>query len=510
MAASLSLVDLPEGAVLQRAAGTSARDVPVRFTHRGAVGQGAPGGSSGGVQARVVRAGIAAAVVVDWSPLTKVVLRGGAGSGLLPNVPQGDGYRLELRHGEDAASVSRGTSAWGVGVNVLFQGQSNMLSTLAGGWSGYVVPGTGLYEQDLYPRRGKAFRVFDGAGWHEPSNARGAVNTLTNCIFGFGRLLTEALARQHGAVVPVGLIPFAQNAVSIDAMLPPKGPVYTGMFAADGDGTRGGPAGLESDIYGGDFEMAFYHQGEADVGRPTAEYMERLKALYRLYLGHTARFGRDAATLPFGVAVVGNLDPEVGLGVETIRTAQIGFVNWAKANGWPRVDLGWSTVDLPRADPYHFGGDEVQRRSMRRMLLTARRFLGVSPHGGRGPRAAGATIRGDVIDVAVQHGGGTGLRLADPARPPTGFYLSEDGFTTVRYLRPRSVALAGPSVVRITLASVPAGAVSVHYQNAAPRSPEACNPDIGNPVYDDTVVPEDGLGLPLQPTPAPLVARRAT
>lgn len=65
MAASLSLVDLPEGAVLQRAAGTSARDVPVRFTHRGAVGQGAPGGSPGGVQARVVRAGIDAAVVVD-------------------------------------------------------------------------------------------------------------------------------------------------------------------------------------------------------------------------------------------------------------------------------------------------------------------------------------------------------------------------------------------------------------------------------------------------------------
>ena len=503
MAASLALIDIPEGAVLQRAAAGRTRDVPVRFTHRGA-----PQKVPEGVQARVVRAGLGAEVVVDWSPLAKVASRGGAGSGVLPGVPQGDGYRLELREGGDAGSVSKGATTWGVGVNVLFQGQSNMLSTLGGGWSGYVVPGSGLYEQDLYPRRGKAFRVFDGSGWHEPSNQRGAVNTLTNGVFGFGRMLTEALAQAHGAVVPVGLIPFAQNAMSIGGMLPPNGPVYTGMFGADGDGARGRPAGLRSDIYGGDFEMAFYHQGEADVGRSTAEYMEQLKALYRLYLGYAARFGRDAASLPFGVAVVGNLDPEVGAGAEAIRTAQIGFVNWAKANGWPRVELGWSTVDLPRTDPYHFGDDEVQRRSMRRMLLTAKRFLGLSPYGGRGPRAAGATIRGAVVEVAVQHDGGAGLRLADPARPPTGFYLSEDGFTTTRYLRPRSVAFAGPSAVRITLASAPAGAISVHYQNAAPRSPEACNPDIGNPIYDDAAVPEDRLGLPLQPTPAPLVARR--
>ena len=90
MAASLALIDIPEGAVLQRAAGGRTRDVPVRFTH-----QGPPQTAPEGVQARVVQAGSGAAVVVDWSPLAKVVSRGGTGSGVLPNVPQGDGYRLE-------------------------------------------------------------------------------------------------------------------------------------------------------------------------------------------------------------------------------------------------------------------------------------------------------------------------------------------------------------------------------------------------------------------------------
>lgn len=506
---ALTLQGPPQHAIYQRRAGTAWRDVPVRFAYTG---------SPGAVSARAVRAATGA-VVRDWTPLSGQSLSGGLGYGTLPGVPQGDGYRLDVRDG--AGVVTQGTTTWGVGVCMLFAGQSNMGGTL---YAGFWYDG----EFKLYDNSPKLFRVFDDAGWGLARNdGLGGDDGQHAYTMGrkyLGRMAVEAL----GNSVPVGWLEMKHNGTGIDSFLP-GGEDWQRVVAASGPGLAAGgaAAGLTTPDFG-DFELFVWHQGESDSGATTAQYKAKLQTLVTGLLGVVAPYGRDATTLTVGLSIVEGQDPNgYNNGQENVRRAVLEFVAEGRAAG-KRYDVASSTLDL-FSDGLHFG-DLEGRRNCRRYAQLIRKTLAGAAHSGRGPAISSITRSGNDFLVTVAHEGGTTLRTQTGAAP-TGFYISHDGFSADKRL-PASVAITGANTIKVSGSGLPATA-ALKYQGAIPGNPAALSyndssndgkasggiwtggpfdgsayPDIRAPVYDNAALPPDladtpwgdqVTGLPLLP-----------
>lgn len=488
--------------IVQRKAGTTAADVPVLFTYTGA----APSRP----EARVVRyAG--GAVVRDWAPLTSLSASGGSGAGRLAGVPQGIDYLLQLRDGlqpENSATRSDGVVPWGVGVVFLFQGQSNMISTLTGRYLDTVPGSSPARDEYAYFNAGLINgAVFDSAGWHAPSNGSngpsGSTPTATGNVIAFMRIVAARVQALYGYPVPVGIIPHAYNATGIGAFQP-GGNYYNELFGRSG--ATVGAIGLASpgNVYAGDFEGVMYHQGEANVADTTAVYSDKLRVLYEGYLAYVAQFGRTANHLLFGPAVIGTMS---STNIESIRNAYAHFESYAKGRGWNRVQVGWMTTDLALTDGLHFGGAAEQRRSMRRAIQTVLKYMGAATFSGRGPQLSPVAARaGDVVTLSVVHEGGSALATAN-AGAPAGFYVNAAADFSGADITPAVTLANGNTQIQLTMPGGTAYPVYVKYLGARIGTITSAQPDISNPVYDNVQYPTgatstdvEALGLPLLPT----------
>jgi tetratricopeptide (TPR) repeat protein len=135
------------------------------------------------IQARVVLDGTSSEVL-SWTSLENASIEQGTFSGILKGVPQGDGYNIQIRFGNNTKIVSNGTARWGMGILVGIIGQSNGTDwfTLAYGGGGTLKASPSLY-------------YYNGS-WSHPKNQNdGAI--------AFANMLINKLG------VPVGCLTYA-------------------------------------------------------------------------------------------------------------------------------------------------------------------------------------------------------------------------------------------------------------------------------------------------------------
>lgn len=496
--------------VIQRKPGSIMGDVPVMFNFTGS--------APAGIQARVVKSA-GGAVVKDWTALSTITVLGQTGLGTLVDVPQGVGYLMQVRDGSqpaNAPTISNGVQVWGVGVCILYDGQSNMVSTLNGGSYADIVPGTALSEFNYFASAGAVGSLWDGSGFHGPSNGSNGPGGSSNApSLGGGtlsamRIIANGLQTKYGYPVPVCLILQAFNGAAIASFFYNNagGTFYTLLNSS---GTTPGTIGFASpkNMIPGDFEGVVRHQGEANQSDSRASYFADLKTLYGGYLAAVAPHGRTAADLFFVPAVLGVYASQ--LGIEKIRGAVLDLDAYARANNWPKVRAGWNCIDLDPTD----GGDSglhfrdtnqpYAKRSARRSTQAALFQLGCSSFSGLGPRlSATATRAGLVATLTVLHDGGSSV-VTRAGGAPSGFYAN-----TAADFSGTAIAVTASIVGNAVQVTFPTGTVFpayVKYMGNAINSALSYLPDISNAIYDNVQYPAGATGsdvftgLPLVPTP---------
>jgi len=469
------------------------------------------GAAPGFPQVRVVNVAGGAAVK-GWTTLTNVTASGGKGQGVA-RIPQGGYYLHELRDGQqidNAATTSKATKSWGVGIVMLAIGQSNMLRTLNAGSSFDPVPGASEHEFD-YWYAGKAnATLFGTAGYFQPNSNGAPSGGSQSSSTGGGtlsimRIVADRLSAKYGQLVPVGFIPWAWDGKDIGELVP-DGVYSTPLF--NGSGTAAGSIGMKSppNFFGGDFEIVTWHQGESSNSRTRANYLQALKDLYTRLLAQVNPFGRTAQHLAFLPAVLG---PYADVsGAEGKRGAVFDLDTYARANNWPKVRAGWNCLDLnpldPSGDGLHFGdfgaGREYATWSARRMTQAILWALGCSTFTGLGPRIGSITRSGNVLTAMVAHDGGSALALRDSGSPITGWIVRNASGTAVT----ATVAVASASTITLTLPGGTTYPITVQHGGGM-------QPNVSNLIVDDIAYPQGCTGTdlimngrPLLPTPDPI------
>lgn len=492
--------------VVQRKQGANTADVPVLFTYTGA----APTHP----QARVVAAS-GGAVVRDWATLTTVSAAAGNGLGYLDDVPQGTGYLIQLRDGldtTDSNTSSAGTTPWGVGVVVLFMGQSNAVGTLNGGAYSDTAPGTGMSEHDYYGTGAVPGSLFDTDGWHRPSNGingPAGIGIVSAAMYSLLRIVTAALEDLHGIPVPVGLIPWSFGGTTI-SQYQPGGDKYSALF--QGSGTTTGSIGFASpkNIWAGDFECVAWHQGEANNGMSASVYQAELTELYQGLLDYVAPFGRTASGLWFFPAILGVYGPGSVQYAERLRIAVQQFVADAPASGWTRV-VPWSVIDCDPADGgdgLHFSDTNGYRmRAMRRVIQSILFATGCATYSGAGPKIGTHSRSGNVVTFNVVHEGGTALQLKNSGSAPTGWYANTLADFTGTDITPTVALITSNTQIQVTLPGGTSYPVYIKYCGNEIGTALSEHPDVTNLIYDNAPYPStatgtdvEAKGLPLQPS----------
>lgn len=494
--------------VVQRAPGRDDRDVPVVV--------GYTGSAPAGIRGRVVDADTLAAVT-PWASLGGLTCTGGTCAGTLPTVPVGMTYLYELQDGTTQPTSGplfvRSATRFGVGVNVVAQGQSNQLGTFGGGFgAGYAPPGYG--SEGAAWAAGPRGAIYDPAGWHAPSNGNpgfgpsAAVNTATDNVYGFIRLVSAGLSAKYGRPVPVGLTLWAFNSNSIEQFLP--GAVHHSEFLGasghDVTATTYG-AGTPPPYNAGGIEVFLWNQGEANQNDTQIVYQGKLGTLHQGVLTAVQPYGWTGTTLKFLPNILGTISGANG--VEAIRSAEAAYVASARAQGLTGADIGWTATDLPLQDGLHYGAATSTRRALRRTVQGVLYAAGAAPYGGKGPGIAGITrLSATTYQVGVQHDGGTGLQLPTGCTSATGFAANSASDFSGTDAAVTATLVGGG--IRLT---VPAGSpvpLAIKYLGAKIGTAASAAPDVSCAVYDNAVYPywpgkaadsdTEALGLPLRPS----------
>ncbi len=492
--------------VVQRKAGTTVGDVPVLFAYTG--------NAPTNVEARVI-AYSGGATIVDWTLLTSVSHVFGTGLGTLVNVPQGAGYLIQIRDGLDTAdtnTISNGAVPWGVGVCVLFMGQSNAVNTMASGSYSDTVPGTATSEYDYFNNGSVTGAIFDDAGFHAPSNGSNGPtgtsisgNSAHGGLMAFMRIVSGALATKYGYAVPVCIIPWAFNSTSISQYFP-AGAKFSELLTSSG--SSGTDIGFASprNIWAGDIEGVLWCQGETNQADSRAQHFGDLKTLYQGILDYVSPFGRTATDLFFAPASLGVYAIGSVPNAERLRGAVADFEAYAVANAWPRARIGWNCIDLDTIanDGLHFPAP-YNKRSMRRVIQSVLYQLDCATFSGRGPHiSATASRSGDVATLTVVHDGGTAL-TKPTGSAPSGFYAN-----TLADFSGTDIAVTAAISGNTVLVTFPGGTsypAYLKHMGAEIGTADSCSPDISNPIYDNVTYPTgttgtdvESMGLPLLPT----------
>lgn len=409
------------------------------------------------VQARVVPYESNETPVVDW---TEMKVEAGKYSGSL-TVPQGGWYRLQVRalDGQQTELSSlTGQNKWGVGINILCIGQSNMVGQGA-------APYTDAHDLVANCKNGS---------WGH----------LTDPYSGGGASLVPAMANRLVDVqgIPVGIVPAAVSGTGLHTAHKNHSAdrYWMNYNAADpaDTATLYGSAITKANRAGG-VELLVWNQGETDgyMGVTEEEYEADMKLLLQRF-----RSDLNNGLMPMFLCQIGTHDPKnFDDAVYTgIRNAQHDL------DDGENFFLAATEMEFQRKDTAHFttpGLNVIGERVANGIL----HYYGESDYY-RGPYISGANYADGsnrVIDVQITHRGGTKLSCAGSRI--TGFSVLNGD----KECKVESVTILDDDTLRLTLEE-PASTVAVRYMYGL-------NPDVSGIVKDNTP-----LALPLENTTKPV------
>lgn len=395
---------------------------------------GAYTGTVTGIEARVIRHESGEPVVpwtvIDDAPANGVFL------GLLPGVPEGGWYRLEVRAAGAPGILSTGASRWGIGILVACIGQSNMKE--------WFHSGTDLQAHPL-------LRRFDADGWHEPGTRGNGAIACGNRIIAFTGL-------------PVGLLDYAVNGSGLVR----RADWGKGYWRDSRPGSiyRRFVDGVAAT--GGSLEFVIFIQGEADAARGVVTRMEYQAGLRRFITRQVRRdIGNASARAQLPFLVVGMVKRPGGLDEphQAIREAQ-----WEVADRVLECYLAATTLDLPNLGKQHLTPAAYTRMGLR----VAQTVLYVLGRVGfyRGPAvAAVGSFDARGLEVTLTHRGGTDIA---PSSGITGWAVADaQGVAPIQ-----KVFRQGPRTIRILLDRPLEGRTEVRYLYGA-------LPDTRRPLRDN-------------------------
>lgn len=382
-------------------------------------------------------------------------------------VPQGGWYRTELTARDTGgAEIARLQSGrWGVGINILCIGQSNMAGQ---GKGDYVIAGDRVSN-------------FMNETWShlEDPYAKGDTSISKNNACGgsmvptIGNILTEAY---H---VPVGFVPAALSGANL--LTDSGGYPYWLKRNEENPADRStlyGNSLYRAQMAGG-IEFIIMNQGENNVSTKTSQ-ADYASGMRQLLANYQRDLGWDVPLIycQLGPAKASSWNDSHGEFISGIRSAQLEVDNGTD------LILGAVELDLVRnADNLHYTSQSQQVIGQR--MANAIRYLLGDASTYRGPSISGARFQDDsrtVIDVSVAHTGGTDI---SPAAGITGFEVL-DGEAPVEVL---SAVRKDAHTITITLARRIEGEGRLCYMRGL-------LPDVSGLVKDNSP-----LALPLNVTP---------
>jgi len=428
------------------------------------------------IEARVVDFATGTTEIVPWTSLAAPT---GTFTGEL-EVPEGGWYRIAVRAVDEAhTSLGEdvGTHRWGVGINVLLIGQSNMVGN--GNVHTYTQVTSDLsalygndnrwkHLADPYDGGGSASEV-DYDSWIGASLVPSLANALATSFAG----------------VPIGFVTSARGSSPLHGTEDISWVKRSSGNHADTQNLYGNS--LANARAAGGVEVVVMHQGETDATNETskAEYeadLQTLLAHYREDLYDTlplfiCQIGRSTTSLADKNRSDANLQP--------IRSAQ------HDSDDGANVLLAAVAIDLPldpsAADHYTKAGHDLLGP---RIANAIGYYFGKSEYY-RGPTLTSATYAGsahDVIEVEVEHRGGTDI---SPASGINGFQVLDDGSPVSIDATTRKNA----TTISIALDAPISGVGSVRYLYG-----KLAVDTLSGAVHDNST-----LSLPLEPTAADLI-----
>lgn len=394
---TITLNDFADGRIFQRQNRQADIVVSGEFT-----------GTISGIEARVVRYGRVDAVV-PWTVIDDAP-GGGIFLGLLPGVPEGGWYALEVRATDHHTIQSTGQHRWGVGILMACIGQSNMKE--------WFFSGTDLAAQPLLRRYSdRGWQALDGRG-------NGAIACGNRIIARTG--------------VPVGLIDYAVNGSGLHR----KADWGTGYWEDTRPGSiyRRFLSGVTAT--GGRLEFVLWIQGEADAARGTVTKEDYQAALTRFVTRQVRRDiinGSTQPQLPFLVVAMVKRPGGHDAPHQDIRDAQKAVTDQVA-----ECYLAATTLDLTNLGKQHLA-PEAYITMGRRVAQTVLYILGMENFY-RGPVVAAVRQHGQrALDVTLTHHGGTDIL---PETGITGWeVIDAAGMAPIQ-----NVSRQDPRTIRILLA----------------------------------------------------------
>jgi hypothetical protein len=464
---TIAVQELADYQVVQRAPGGTSQVIPLRGTFTGA--------AIAGVQAQVVDFATGATVVVPWVTLGGTSALTYAGT---ITVPQGGWYKVVVR-GVDAGGVelarATGQRRFGVGMNILCIGQSNMTGFGAAPYT--VATGlAGLFGNDRAWKR--LADPYDGGG--SASDVDYDANPGASMV----PALANALASYFPGL-PIGFVAAARGSSPLDCAV--------GAPFCWGARTAANPADV-STLYGnslakaraaGGVEVIVMHQGETDATNMTTgtQYVTDLAALVANYRADLTGFG----SLPFFMFQLGRSTTAIVDKNRTDATMQAIRVAQHDSDQPPSVYLSATSVDLDvdATDHYRKGSYDVLGQRVAAAIAYHYGAPG-APAAYRGPEIASVAYAGaarTAIDVHLRHRGGTDFA---PSTGIAGFVVLDGGAAVPI----ASVVRKDAATITITLAAPIAGVGTVRYLYG-----KLATQTLPNTVHDNAA-----LALPLEPT----------
>ena len=428
---SITVTDFADGRIFQR-------------TRRSAdiVVSGSYTGNPGAIEARVVRDRthdeVVTWTVIDAAPQNGIYV------GVVPNVPQGGWYNIQVRSSKNRNVLTGSTHRWGIGILVACLGQSNMKEWFHTG-------------SDL--RSDALLRKYNGSNWSTLGNKG-------NAAIAFGNRITERLG------IPVGLLDFAVNGSGL------RKEANWGTGYWEDTARRSIYNHFVADVakVGGAVEFVVWIQGEADAARGTvteAEYRASLESFISRQVRVDIENGSHRQHLPFLVVAMVKRPGGKDGPHQAVRNAQ-----YRVTENIADCYLAATTLDLKNQGRQHLA-DRAYLTMGYRVAQTVLFILGEETYH-RGPFIAGAKqIDSRTIDVSIEHRGGSDF---SPDSDMTGWeVLAYD-----RSLPLSRVFRHDPQTIRIELAQPVTQKPVIRYLYGA-------MPDANRPVVDNSA-----MSLPLE------------
>lgn len=396
------------------------------------------------LKARVVSWANEGSVILDWR---EIPLKADGSFSAALTVPQGGWYKTQLAayNGDGAKLTGAESGRWGVGINILCIGQSNMV----GIGQGEAITAHDLASNFMNERWTHLEDPYD-RGDTTPISAD---DTTGNSMV---PSLVNALIEEYG--LPVGIIPAAKGGAGLvcDCADYPRWLDRTESNPADHSNLYGNS--LYRARAAGGVEFILMNQGEHDVSAGTGEE-EYLAALNTLISNYRADLGWNVPFLycQLGPAKAGSWGDDRAPYMDDIRAAQM------RANDPENsVILAAVELDLGRnSDNLHYttaSQDNIGRRVANAILWYYDDTPGKTDYY-TGPSISGVRFTDEsrtAIDVTLARTGGSDFT---PAADITGFEVTDGGApVTISSARRKD-----ESTITLTLAAAVAGEGKVRY-----------------------------------------------